>query len=498
MIINKFSKIFSRFLRGTMLSTVALTTASFGLSLYGPNAIIAPAHAAPKESQEQLEELKNYTPPPMFTSDTPADSDGDDESADELKTVPTPSPAPAPAPKPIAALPVPVPMTSSVSSPAPVPVVQPAPSPETEPPRVKIISTTNKTYDAIPRATITTLPAPALAEKSPEKSSEKIYDAPPKEWIDREEDRTAGMTRPQTSDAAQKEISNIKTSEQQTPALSAGKLPNILPEDILSHPTENNHVLTLRAEPEDALPLPSNPSKPAKISTPTKPDSPKNITSSAPLPAAAKTAPPEKVENPQISTAPPIPDHKPATLAKIAAKPTTKPTTQTAPETKTEPEAKTKSQTAPKIVTKKAPKPVKPDDSSPLQEPPTSIIKPADQRPDEISDKRPQLATSALDAFSLEFSPAATDLTADQRELLLQNVIKTLTQDPQLRVQILSYAGRVDGSESSARRISLSRALAVRSYLLENKIAPARIDVRALSDNTPETPADRMDLEFTK
>lgn len=598
MIIAKFSKFFSRSPHpaplhapslcsttyGKTLSIVALATAAFGVSLYGASLIIGPAHAAPQEPQEQLQELKNYTPPPMFTSDEALPTlDQDDEATAESETAPATAPnlaVPSTLPATTTAdTSVAPPMTSS-------PVTSAAPSTVTDPPRVKIISTSNKTYDAIPRATITTIPAPiansatatptitgatpttttptttggkispnpiqTTPPKSPEtpaiKPSEKIYDAPPKEWINSKEDRTAGMAQHPPINQSRNDDPQINLSSSKTPIeplieslAPSENLPNLSPEDLLSHPAENNHVLTLRADPQDSLPTPTPlPTPvPSVLPAPTKnlstTPAPINIPRSAatytatntPLSTPPTTKTPTKADlQPLAETAPPVPDHKPTTLPKTSpAKPAAvKPATSKISPPKTDSKAidskNTNSKTSPPQTThEKINKDAKSVEPVKAQEPPKSADKATI-----TTSKAPELAPvtapatvpvitapqppsqapipttniSPLDQFSLEFSPGSTDLTADQRELLLQNVIKTLTQDSALRVQILSYASRMDGAESSARRVSLSRALAVRSYLLENKITPSRIDVRALSDNTTETPADRMDLEFTK
>jgi len=63
-----------------------------------------------------------------------------------------------------------------------------------------------------------------------------------------------------------------------------------------------------------------------------------------------------------------------------------------------------------------------------------------------------------------------------------------------VRLQLLAYAGG-DGLKSNrARRLSLSRALSVRSFLIESGIRSTRIDVRALGDKTADDPKNRVDV----
>ncbi|MDD3021385.1 MAG: OmpA family protein [Alphaproteobacteria bacterium] len=106
------------------------------------------------------------------------------------------------------------------------------------------------------------------------------------------------------------------------------------------------------------------------------------------------------------------------------------------------------------------------------------------------------LPVEDMNQFSLAFGLGTAVLGQDQKDLLKDQVVARLLKDQSLRLEILAYASRTDGSESSSRRISLSRALSARSYLLENGIKPTRIDVRALSDKTTEEPKDRIDLAF--
>ena len=75
----------------------------------------------------------------------------------------------------------------------------------------------------------------------------------------------------------------------------------------------------------------------------------------------------------------------------------------------------------------------------------------------------------------------------------LKRIAGRLSKDAALRVQVKAYASGNDDA-SKARRLSLSRALAVRTYLIEQGIGSTRIDVRALGNNAENGPSDRVDL----
>jgi outer membrane protein OmpA-like peptidoglycan-associated protein len=102
-------------------------------------------------------------------------------------------------------------------------------------------------------------------------------------------------------------------------------------------------------------------------------------------------------------------------------------------------------------------------------------------------------ASAKIQQVSMEFKPKLIGLQNDQQSTLNSEILTFLSKHNDARLQIQSFAGE-PGSDSDARRISLSRALSVRDYLLGKGIEPSRIDVRAMGNNTKEMPADRVDL----
>lgn len=99
--------------------------------------------------------------------------------------------------------------------------------------------------------------------------------------------------------------------------------------------------------------------------------------------------------------------------------------------------------------------------------------------------------------LSLGFSGNSSDLTAETQKKL-DAVIHQMNEMTDGRLQVRGYATGEDGSTSSARRIALSRALSVRSYLMDKGIKPTRVDVRALGTETERSPLDRVDLIFVR
>ena len=77
----------------------------------------------------------------------------------------------------------------------------------------------------------------------------------------------------------------------------------------------------------------------------------------------------------------------------------------------------------------------------------------------------------------------------------LSDLIKKMKSNQTMRLQLRGYAGSAKGSPSQARRISLFRALSVRTYLMKQGIRSTRMDVRALGNKVKEGTLDRVDVE---
>ena len=80
----------------------------------------------------------------------------------------------------------------------------------------------------------------------------------------------------------------------------------------------------------------------------------------------------------------------------------------------------------------------------------------------------------------------------------LDNISDTLKNKPNIRMQLQAYAGEPNLSASRARRLSLSRALSARSYLIKKGIRSTRIDVRAFGNKTSDGEPNRVELKLIK
>jgi outer membrane protein OmpA-like peptidoglycan-associated protein len=104
----------------------------------------------------------------------------------------------------------------------------------------------------------------------------------------------------------------------------------------------------------------------------------------------------------------------------------------------------------------------------------------------------PQSSNTAKQSIRIPFSGAAATLPEDSKGDL-KVIAGSLSKDPALRVQVMAYASG-NNDASRARRLSLSRALAVRGFLIDQGVGSTRIDVRALGNTAEGGPSDRVDL----
>lgn len=95
------------------------------------------------------------------------------------------------------------------------------------------------------------------------------------------------------------------------------------------------------------------------------------------------------------------------------------------------------------------------------------------------------------------FADDSAELPSDAKEKLAP-IIARMKKDPDLRVELRGYAPGSGPADRQARRLSLSRTLAVRLYLTEQGIGGTRALVRALGSKTEEKPIDRVDVVVVK
>jgi outer membrane protein OmpA-like peptidoglycan-associated protein len=215
-------------------------------------------------------------------------------------------------------------------------------------------------------------------------------------------------------------------------------------------------VATALVKPEAAAPAPlvEAADKPAK----TKKRKAEKVTAEAP--STESQAPPEVV-----AAAPDVAEEAPAALPLVAsAEPSEAPLAPSTPLAPSESEA--------------SPPPV-PEVPAPPGQTQTAAVAPTE--------------TIDLDARLL-FAEGSAELSAEDKQKLL-TLADQLQRDPEIRIQLLAFAAGDDETPNAARRLSLSRALAVRSFLVDQGITAARVQVRALGQSSEDGPPDRVDIK---
>jgi outer membrane protein OmpA-like peptidoglycan-associated protein len=173
---------------------------------------------------------------------------------------------------------------------------------------------------------------------------------------------------------------------------------------------------------------------------------------------------------PSVAMAPPPP--APAPVPRAAAEPP-KPAA-LPPAAENPPPAAPKVTEKPKAAESKAsPRPEKPIQSAAVVKPPVP---------------------AAPDFFTVSFAGGGAKLP-DASVAILTKLAERLRADESLQVQLNAYAEGDDSSSSKARRLSLQRAVAVRSFLADNGVRSTRMVVRALGNKVADGPADRVDVE---
>ncbi len=202
---------------------------------------------------------------------------------------------------------------------------------------------------------------------------------------------------------------------------------------------------------------------------------------SLPTPRAASTAP---VAAPAPAAAPkPAATPKPAV---VAAAPATPPAPKPTPESTV-------------TMTPAPPTPATPTVTTPAPPPaPTTTAKaetpPPPPAPTQTA-SRP--STTAGDETRILFD-AGSAVLDDAAKAGLDALATLLKGEADIRVQLQAYAAGTDETAPDARRLSLSRALKVRSHLIDQGVRSTRMDVRAFGVKAEGGPADRVDAVIVR
>ena len=196
------------------------------------------------------------------------------------------------------------------------------------------------------------------------------------------------------------------------------------------------------------------------------PGAPARVTSAPtiaiPQPAAAAVAPPTSVTTAPTPAAPPAPVAAP--LAVVAEAPLEDPVVEESNASNTEPEIS-----------------------------PAVLANAEQDGAEQTASLPPDSGISDNEnPVSIVFGMEQTEIPASA-STTLNDLAALLNGNDKLRVQLMAYASSADGSPSSVRRKSLSRALSVREFLMDQGVQSTRIEVRALGDQNEGGEPDRVD-----
>ncbi|CCG43155.1 OmpA family protein [Magnetospirillum molischianum] len=239
------------------------------------------------------------------------------------------------------------------------------------------------------------------------------------------------------------------------------------------------------------------PPEPVKVVTPVKPEPPKvelpRVVEAPKPPEPVKVVTPVKPEPPKVELPKVVETPKPPEPVKVV--------------TPVKPEPPKVE--LPRVV--EAPKPPEP----------VKVVTPVKPEPPKVelprvveAPKPPPTVLAAIPSASTPLTSAAAPLrkgdnltipfALDSARLSegnrtdLERMAHRMERDETLSLQLLAYAAGDEANASKARRLSLSRALEVRKYLMEMGVRSTRIEVRALGNKIENGAPDRVDAVLTQ
>ena len=227
--------------------------------------------------------------------------------------------------------------------------------------------------------------------------------------------------------------------------------------------------------------MPTPPGQPEPVAPAVTPPAPPAPAASTQPPPAPPSPPP--VAAPQPSAAPP---GRAAAVAPRPASEPQRPAQRTVRTAEPKPPVRTTRAVEPPPIAAPAAAPAPPP-------PPPAAAAPRPQIPAQTAALAPGRVPPEGTPLAVVF-PAESSNLAEPSKAALDAVAQRMDQDESLRLQLLAYAGGNDETASRARRLSLSRALAVRSYLIDRGVRSTRIDVRALGNRSEGGSPDRVDV----
>jgi outer membrane protein OmpA-like peptidoglycan-associated protein len=188
---------------------------------------------------------------------------------------------------------------------------------------------------------------------------------------------------------------------------------------------------------------------------------------------------------------------RPTPKGTAAAKPQMPPAQQAAEKPATAPQVATTS--SPPTTSTPQPPPATlptapPDTVALVPVPPPAAAQPAaPPPPPPISDSAASAATTTGAGLRVTFGAGETDLSPASAAAI-KGIVQSAPAGDTTSFNVMAYAAGTPEDPSTARRLSLARALAVRSALMADGVTSSRIYVRALGATGGDEAPDRVDL----
>lgn len=96
------------------------------------------------------------------------------------------------------------------------------------------------------------------------------------------------------------------------------------------------------------------------------------------------------------------------------------------------------------------------------------------------------------------FQENSADLEVGQLDILNNDVVNMLKSRPDLSIEIVGYAEPQASGPEGTKKLSLSRALMIRQYLIRQRIDADRLEVEGKADKTKIEPRDRVEMYFSR
>lgn len=259
--------------------------------------------------------------------------------------------------------------------------------------------------------------------------------------------------------------------------------------------------------PQKTAPAPAAPARPAPSQQAAVPAPPAPAAAPAPAPAAAPTPTPAPPPAPKIAAAaPPPPNLTPNAAPAASSAPQAAAVVAEAPKLEDTTAALTPPPPPP-VVPSAGQAQTTPGAAAPRAPVATSSAATPPAAPAPATATQAKASTSAAAAQTASRGDTGAQVSEVQilfdsseaglsgpAKTALETVAQAMLEDDASEVQLFAYAGQTGIDATQARRLSLSRAMAVRAYLIGKGIRPARMQVRALGNKTTEGSPDRVDV----